>query len=73
MNLDPATWAAESFKLVESNAYAIPNDGELGQDYFDTNIPVVEQRLAIAGVRLAAMLNEVFDEDQEPMPSVDSE
>ena len=73
VNLDPAVWAAESFKLAEGNAYAIPGDGELGQDYFEKNIPVVEQQLAIAGVRLAEMLNAIFDEDQEHMPQVDSQ
>ena len=61
-NLDPAAWATESYKLAVSNAYAIPNSGELGQDYFERNISIVEQRLAIAGVRLAAMLNTIFDE-----------
>jgi len=66
VNLDPASWAAESFKLAESNAYNIPDDGELGQEYFEKNIPVVEQRLAIAGVRLAMMLNEIFGGDHEP-------
>ena len=57
--------AAESFKLAESNAYAIPADTELGQEYFERNIAVVEQRLAIAGVRLAAPLNAIFDETKE--------
>ena len=45
--------------------YAIPKDGRLGQDYFDKNIPVVNERLSMAGVRLAALLNVVFDETKE--------
>ena len=72
VNLDPATWAAESFNLAESNAYAIPGDGELGQEYFEKNIPVVEQRLGIAGVRLAGLLNEMFAEDNETIPQTGS-
>jgi len=63
--LDPVQWASESYRLALSNAYAIPNDGELGQDYFERNIPVVEQRLAMAGVRLAAVLNAIFGETKE--------
>jgi len=61
LSLDPVVWATESFKLAHSNAYAIPKDGRIGQDYFDKNIPVVNDRLSIAGVRLAALLNEIFD------------
>ena len=51
----------ERFNLAESNAYPIPNDRELGHDYFDRKIAVGEQRPAIAGVRLAVMLNEIFE------------
>ena len=58
-------WATESCQLARSNAYAIPKDGRLGQDYFDKNIPVVNERLTMAGVRLAALLNAVFDENKE--------
>ncbi len=40
-------------------------DGRLGQEYLDMNIPVIEWRLSVAGVRLAALLNAVFDETEE--------
>ena len=40
-------------------------DGRLGQEYLDKNIPVIERRLSVAGVRLAALLNAVFDETEE--------
>ncbi len=63
--LDPVVWATESHKLAHSNAYPIPKDGRLGQDYFDKNIPVVNERLAMAGARLAALLNVIFDETKE--------
>ncbi len=63
--LDPALWATESHLLARSNAYDVPKDGRLGQDYFDKNIPVVERRLSVAGVRLAALLNVIFDETKE--------
>ena len=38
----------------------------------DRNIPIVEQRLSVAGVRLAALLNAVFDGTKE-LPSELSE
>ena len=63
--LDPVTWATESYHLARINAYDVPKDGRLGQDYLDKNIPVIERRLSVAGVRLAALLNAVFDETKE--------
>lgn len=53
-------WATESYHLALSHAYAIPKDGKLGQEYFDHNIPIVNERLKLAGVHLADTLNEVF-------------
>ena len=50
-----------------SNAYAgstgatIKTGDGLGQEYIDRNLPVVDQQLTKAGLRLAAMLNGVFD------------
>ncbi len=63
--LDPVVWATESHKLAVSNAYAVPKDGRIGQDYLDKNIRVVNNRLSVAGVRLALLLNVIFDETKE--------
>jgi len=57
---DPAGWATESYKLAVSHANAIPKDGQLGQEYFDRCIPVVDERLSQAGVRLAEVLNDIL-------------
>ena len=57
----------ESYKLAVSNAYAIPKNGQLGQEYFDKNLPVVTERLQMGGVRLAALLNLIFDSGK-PLP-----
>ena len=51
--------------LARSNAYAIPKNGQLGQDYLDKNIPAIERRLSAAGGRLAALLNAIFDETKD--------
>lgn len=61
---NPVDWATESYRLALSHAYAIPKDGQLGQEYLDRNIPVVEERLKMAGIRLAALLNKVFAGDE---------
>ncbi len=66
--LDPVAWATESYQLARSNAYPIPKDGRIGQEYLDKNIPVIERRLSVAGVRLALLLNVIFDETKD-LPS----
>lgn len=58
--MDVCEWATESAKLAASHAYQVPKNGELAEEYFDRNIPVVEDRLSAAGVRLAAVLNGIF-------------
>lgn len=56
----PVDWANESHALAVSNAYKIPASKRLGKAYFDTNSPVVDDRLLRAGLRLARLLNEAF-------------
>lgn len=58
---DPGVWATESHELAVHVAYDLPDDGKIGQVYFDRCIPVVNERLSMAGVRLGVRLNEIFD------------
>lgn len=58
---DPGEWATESFRLAESVAYPIPPDRWLGFPYYHRALPVVEERLMAAGVRLGRLLNDVLD------------
>ena len=51
---EPLDWAAES-QALRSQIYRI-GDGKLGKRYFESNLPIVRERLAQAGVRLAAFL-----------------
>lgn len=66
---NPARWADESYRLAVSNGYDIPKDGRIEQAYYDRNLPVVNERLQAAGVRLAAMLNAVFAPTTAPSAS----
>jgi hypothetical protein len=51
----PAQWAEQSFKLAKEGLVA---DGtNIDDAYFERHIKVIEDRLALAGVRLAADLN----------------
>ena len=65
---DPSHWATESFRHGIKTAYVLPSDGRVSQDYVDRCMPIVHERLSMAGVRLAAVLNEVFG-GQMPTPS----
>ncbi len=59
-NSTPLDWAQESFDLARSHAYAAQAGDDLGSAYHRRNLPVVEERLRQAGVRLAAVLNRVL-------------
>ena len=51
----PADWAMESLTL--SNAIMLPQQGNVDEAYYTKNIVIIEQRLALAGARLAQLLN----------------
>lgn len=49
-------WAIEAHKAASHHAYHIPNDRQLGEPYYETNLPVVDRQLAKSGARLAHIL-----------------
>ena len=51
----PVDWAMQSQAL--GKAALVPAYGKIDEAYFDANIQVVDERLALAGLRLAALLN----------------
>ena len=53
-------WANESYQLAVAVAYPIPADGKLDQAYIDRGTEVARTRLAMAGERLAAVLNDIY-------------
>ncbi|CAO2209130.1 unnamed protein product [Urochloa humidicola] len=58
-------YAIESIHYSCNYAYKdVEQDITLGDDYFFTRYPVVEKRLAQAGIRLALILNRIFDGDE---------
>jgi hypothetical protein len=62
--MNPVDWANESFQYVRSTVYNYTlgpdNVPALGDDYYYHNLPIVKERLAAAGVRLAKLLNNIF-------------
>ena len=57
----PLDWANESLAITRRVYRELPASHEVGEIYCDRNIGTVEDRLAAAGVRLAALLNSLFD------------
>jgi len=58
-DIDIAKWGQESM-TYRSQVYAI-GDGVLGQEYCDKNKAALESRIMLAGIRLARVLNFIFD------------
>jgi hypothetical protein len=55
-----ADWALESHQAAVDTAYAFPPDRVLGEEYAELALPVIDDMLAKAGVRLAKVLNEAL-------------
>ena len=53
-------WALESHALAKAHAYRLPPHGDIGSEYYNASIPVVDNQLAKAAVRLAWILNEAL-------------
>ena len=54
----PKDWAEQSWVL--GKAALVKNDTNLDEAYYQRHIAVIDERLALGGVRLAAVLNRVF-------------
>jgi hypothetical protein len=54
----PADWATESFRLAKA---ALPVQGIVDEAYYRKHIDVINERLALGGLRLAAALNRSLD------------
>jgi len=56
----PVDWALEAHRAAVDVAYAVPEDLKLGLPYYQSSLPVVDRQLALAGVRLARVLNQAL-------------
>jgi hypothetical protein len=57
---EPADWAWETHRAAVEVAYDLPEDLKLADAYYRRSLPVVSRQLALAGLRLARVLNEAF-------------
>jgi hypothetical protein len=56
----PIDWAMEAHQFAQNVAYDFPAGGVLGDEYFAKASPVVDRQLALAGIRLARLLQEAL-------------
>jgi hypothetical protein len=54
----PEQWANESFQLAKK--VWLNDGGAIDEAYYKNEIGIVDQRLALAGIRLASLINHVF-------------
>lgn len=57
---DAAAWANESAAITRTIYAELPADAKVGSEYAKSNMPTIERRLSMAGVRLAHALNRAF-------------
>ena len=58
-------WTQEAHKAARDVAFKAAMNADLGQDYLTLVLPTVDRQLAVAGLRLARELNEIFT-DRSP-------
>ncbi len=63
-------WAQESQDL-RPKVYDLPEGGSLSYEYSYKVKPVIEQRLKQAGLRLAYVLNKIFNQEKLPKDEID--
>jgi S1/P1 Nuclease len=56
----PLQWLWESYQINNKLYNEAEKNNKLEDTYYHENIPVIEQRTEMAGIRLAGLLNEIF-------------
>jgi len=56
----PMQWVWESYQLSSKLYAEVEKNNVLDDEYYRQHIPIVQQRIEMAGIRLAGVLNELF-------------
>jgi hypothetical protein len=57
---DSTYWACKASYVEPETGVHIVSGDHLEQEYYEANLPIVEERIAMAGVRLSVRLNSIF-------------
>ncbi|MEM1208112.1 MAG: S1/P1 nuclease [Planctomycetota bacterium] len=63
--MNPEDWATETYRYAIDYGYNVTPGTELGEDYIEQALPIIDRQFVAGGVRLAALLNEAFAETNE--------
>ena len=61
-NMDPVSWATEVIEPARRLTFDVRSGQTLDQAYYEESLPVVELQIKKAAVRLAELLNDLFEE-----------
>jgi len=64
---DPMQWAYESYEISTKLYAEADKDKSPGDTYYQQYIPIVQQRIEMAGIRLAGVLNTLFQSFTPPV------
>jgi hypothetical protein len=67
---DPMQWAYESYQISTKLYAEAEKDNKPGDAYFQQYLPIVQQRIEMAGIRLAGILNDIFKNQHIKITSV---
>jgi hypothetical protein len=56
----PLQWLFESYELSSKLYAEVEKNNQLGDDYYQSHIGIVEQRIDKGGIRLAGVLNDIY-------------
>jgi hypothetical protein len=59
-DLSPANWAKEGMVNAKNVVYNTPKEQDVSTNYVETSRQLAEQEAALAGYRLAAILNKLL-------------
>lgn len=57
---DPMQWLWESYQFSTKIYADVEKNNKLDDEYYKANIPIVQQRIEMGGIRLAGVLNAIF-------------
>ncbi len=64
--LDSQMWAIESHNVGKAAYLDVTINQKLTEEYIESNIPVLEKQIIKGGVRLAKLLEYIFQKNFEP-------
>jgi hypothetical protein len=66
---DMMKWMYESYEIATKLYSEAEADNKLDEKYYNEHIPIVKQRIEMAGIRLAGVLNQIFSDGAQSSAS----